>query len=257
MNASHSDGVGQSLLEPTAGNGTDSRTILLLDPVTLFLRLQETILRRQSWTLHRARTAEDALATLEDEHVDLLIMEQALPDTTGAELIRAIRANPRTRATGILVVTARGAGRAADACLEAGANGVLFKPVTRAELCARAEELLYVAARRHVRALVCMKVLAQRGQASTLGNTVNVSAGGMLLETAAELCTGDVLELRFSLPGDAAPLAVRGRVVRQTRTDRPGLHAAGLVFEGMSDDERARVDAFVAASRRSSVSLEA
>ena len=237
-----------AVLEESAA-ATDLRTILLLDPVTLFLRLEETILSRRDWRIHAVRTAEQALAILESEHVDLVVMDHVLPDATGDDFIRGIRANPRTRATGILVLTARGAQAAVDRCLEAGANGVLFKPVTRQDLCMRAEDLLYVSARRHVRTMVRLKVDATGGSGPMFGNSVNVSAGGMLLESSQPLAKGEMLELRFVLPGDERPVVARARVVREADATDPDRQATGLSFEGMTDDDRARIEAFVAATR--------
>lgn len=249
-NQTHASGV----LEPRLTEDTDLRTILLLDPVTLFLRFEETVLQRRDWRIHVARSASEALALLEREHVDLLVMEHALPDATGDDLIREIRSQPRTRATGILVLTARGTADAVTRCLEAGANGVMFKPVTRHELCARVEDLLFVAARRHVRTMVRLKVDASAGAATFFGNTVNVSAGGMLLECGSPLPMGESLDLRFSLPGDAEPIALRARVVRTSDSGIPGRHACGLTFEGLTDAERERIDAFVTATRTPSIS---
>jgi CheY-like chemotaxis protein len=244
---------GSAVLEPRLCEDTDLRTILLLDPVSLFLRYEETVLHRRDWRIHGARTAAQALETLEREHVDLLVMEHALPDSTGEELIRSVRSNAKTRATGILVLTARGTQDAVLRCLDAGANGVLFKPVTRQELCSRVEDLLFVAARRHVRTLVRLRVDAKAGSAAFFGNTVNVSAGGMLLECSTPLNAGEALDLRFSLPGDPDPLALRARVVRAASESTPsGRHACGLAFEGITDAERRRLDAFVTATRDAS-----
>lgn len=238
--------AGTALLETERAPSTDQRTILLLDPVTLFLKLEETILARRDWTIHSARTAAEALEILEREHVDLLVMDHALPDAIGDEFIRSIRQQPRTRATGVLVLTARGSHAAVERCLDAGANGVLFKPVTRQDLCMRVEDLLYVAARRHVRTLVRLDVEASTGAGSCFAHSVNVSAGGMLLETSEPLAKGDVLTVRFQLPFEDAPVVARARVARDSSATDDGRFHAGLTFEGMSDADRGRLEAFVA-----------
>lgn len=244
-----SQGSSAAVLERSASESSDLRTILLLDPVTLFLRLEETILERREWRIHSARKAEEALDILDREHVDLLVMDHALPDAAGEDLIRAVRANPRTRATGILVLTARGSRPSVEACLEAGANGVLFKPVSRQDLCARVEDLLYVAARRHVRTLVRLNVDASAGGGAVFGSTINVSAGGMLVEFPEPVERGVVFDVRFALPGDLEPIAVRARVVRVTSAGGDGHHAVGLAFEGIPEAERARIEAFVTSNR--------
>lgn len=246
MNPTQDGKTSSAVLEPDQAQAADLRTILLLDPVTLFLRLEETILARRDWRIHAVRTAEEALQVLETEHVDLVVMDHVLPDTTGDDLIRGIRANPRTRATGVLVLTARGAQGAVERCLAAGANGAIFKPVTRQELCSRVEDLLYVAARRHVRTLVRLEVETTTGVGAIFGQTINISAGGLLLETATPLAMGEVLQLRFALPGEDEPLIARARVVRESQVSENGSHACGLSFEGMNEGDRGRIEAFVA-----------
>ena len=238
-----------AVLETGACANTDLRTILLLDPVTLCLRLEETILSRRDWRIHPVRTAEAAMAILEREHVDLVVMDHVLPDASGDAFIRGLRANPRTRATAVLVLTARGSQASVDRCLEAGANGVLFKPVTRQDLCMRAEDLLYVAARRHVRTLVRLKVDATTGSGVLFATTINVSAGGLLLECEAPMTQGEEMELRFALPGESDPVVARARVVRELEGAAPGRFAIGLAFEGMSDADRVRIEGFVAAMK--------
>jgi len=241
--------TGTAVLEPQLGREVDTRTILLLDPVTLFLRFEETILHRREWRILTARTGRQALSVLEREHVDLLIMDHALPDMAGEDLVASIRKAPRTRATSILVLTARGAEGQVERCLENGANGVAFKPVSRQILCARAEDLLHVAARRHVRTLVRVTVDGSHDGRSFFGNTVNVSAGGMLLQTGLDIPLGATLDVRFALPGDAAPIAVRARVVRVGQGGVEEGVAHGLIFEGLSDTERERIDRFVGSRR--------
>jgi CheY-like chemotaxis protein len=81
---------------------------------------------------HRAAvstSAEDALVRLrvDAESVDVLLTDYRLPGATGAELIRAARSLGSHIPA--LVITAYGNDDIVGAAIEAGASGVLEKPV--------------------------------------------------------------------------------------------------------------------------------
>jgi CheY-like chemotaxis protein len=230
---------------PAPAADSDVRTILLVDGARLFLKLEETLLRRDGWTIHGAQSAEEARHVLRREPVDLVLMDYVLPDATGDELVRFIRGNEPTRSTGIVIVTARGMREHIDRCMAAGCNAFLFKPVTKAVLCDKVKELLNVPARRHVRTLVRLEVNASTRDRYFFGNTVNLSAGGLLLETPLDLALGESINLRFFLPGDSEPVTASARVVRRVPGEGTASHSYGLEFDQLADGDRARLGSFV------------
>jgi len=235
----------------TLGGSTATRNILLLDGVKLFLRLEETLLQRQGWTIFTAGTGEEAKAILARERVDLLIMDYVLPDVTGDELVRWVRENAETRDMSILIVTARGLREHIDRCMSAGCNAFLFKPVSRTVLCAKVQEMLDVPARRHVRTLIRLEVKASCKDRFFFGNTVNLSVSGVLLETPLDIGLGESIDLRFFLPGEAEAIDVNGRVVRRTPMTTGNSANYGLLFEELTDADRVRIERFVEASSAS------
>ena len=241
---------GLAVSEPETGSvATDSKTILLLDSVEVFLRFEATILQRRDWRVLSALTGREALDILAHERVDLIIMDHALADLRGEHLIRAVRSRLDLRATSILIVSAAANKDEMEACVDEGANAYLFKPVSRASLCRTVEELLAVAARRHVRTLVRLDVEEHGERRASFGHTVNLSAGGMLVESTVGLSLGDCVDLRFHLPGDPQPVMVTARVMRIAAADGH----CGLSFERLDDDDRRRIDAFVSSSHAAPV----
>lgn len=251
MDQSDSTRSGVALLEapgthasPEAREAPATKTILLLDAARLFLQFEETVLQRREWTLLTATTGAEALAIVRSRSVDLLVMDHALPDMTGADVVRVLRLDRETRGVPVLVVTARGG---VEALLESGCSAVLHKPVSRQALCEKVEGLLAVQARRHLRTMVRLRVDARHDATFFFGSTVNLSSGGMLLESPLDLGVGERVDLRFQLPGDPEPLIVRARAVRTLGDGAAPLH--GLEFEDLAAHERERIETFVRVSR--------
>ena len=240
---------GTALAEPVATTDcTATKTLLLLDSVEVFLRFEETILQRRDWRVLRATTGAAALDILSRERVDLLVMDHHLPDLHGEHVIRAIRSNAALRALAILMVTARGDQAVVERCMAEGCNAFLYKPVSRQGLCSKVEQLLSVPARRHVRTLVSLQVESEGHRRAFFGNTVNLSVGGMLVESSMDMAIGDSMGLRFHLPGDQRPVIVLARVVRLTADVSTGQSMWGLSFEHLDEDDRRRIEAFVRAT---------
>jgi signal transduction histidine kinase len=75
---------------------------------------------------------------------DLIVCDFMMPEMSGIDLVRAVRAEQRIDATPILILTARNDSEARVDVLREGANDYLLKPFLQPELVARAENLIKV-----------------------------------------------------------------------------------------------------------------
>jgi DNA-binding response OmpR family regulator len=94
-----------------------------------------------------APTASDALRLCRYKHPDVLLLDLALPDASGLDVLRAIRESdgPEARfdpALPVIVLTGRGADDERVRGLECGADDYLVKPFHYAELRARIAAVL-------------------------------------------------------------------------------------------------------------------
>ncbi|GIE97564.1 SpoIIE family protein phosphatase [Paractinoplanes rishiriensis] len=89
---------------------------------------------------HRVAAVGDGQAALEAARVqdpDLIISDVMMPRLDGLQLVGALRADPRTASTPVLLLSARAGQEASIEGLEAGADDYLVKPFSSAELLAR------------------------------------------------------------------------------------------------------------------------
>lgn len=89
-----------------------------------------------------AAGAAEALAWINEGPPDVVVVDWLLPGISGIELIRALRAHPKTKGLGILMVTGRGDAESAAHCLESGADDHVAKPVDERHLAARLKSIL-------------------------------------------------------------------------------------------------------------------
>jgi two-component system NtrC family sensor kinase len=84
-----------------------SRKLLVVDESDAFGRMLSDRLRDDAHELVRARDGEEALALLDVQPVDCILLNLVLPDMGGLALCRQIKDNPKTRDIPLLVMTER------------------------------------------------------------------------------------------------------------------------------------------------------
>ncbi|HYI42369.1 MAG TPA: phosphate regulon transcriptional regulator PhoB [Sphingomicrobium sp.] len=85
---------------------------------------------------------DDALVLVEETRPDIVILDWMIEGTSGIEVCRRIRRNPKTADTAIMILTARGEESDKLRGLETGADDFITKPFSPKELVARARALL-------------------------------------------------------------------------------------------------------------------
>ncbi len=97
-----------------------------------------------TFRVHAALDGSEGLELARSVKPDLIVCDFMMPEMSGDELVRAVRADPEIHATPILILTARNDSTARIDVLRAGANDYLLKPFFQPELRARADNLVKV-----------------------------------------------------------------------------------------------------------------
>lgn len=84
-----------------------------------------------------APSGEEALDTLSNADVDVVLLDRMMPGMDGREVLRRIKAEPRWRATPVIMISGEQDMQGIVDCIEAGADDYLFKPFNPVLLQAR------------------------------------------------------------------------------------------------------------------------
>lgn len=223
-------------------NETGGR-ILLVDHSRGALAYQETILRRRDAVISTALAGSEGLKKAREEDPQLIIFGYDLFDMSAPEFCREIRDTEGTRAISLLLICDKDNPEHADACLAAGCNDIIYRPLQRRELDAKVEKLTAIAVRRQLRTITKVEVSMEKNGRFVLGRSINISAGGMLLEVDRVLSSDGPVRINFYLPGDARPLQVEAEVLRAEFTGSMAKY--GLRFINLGADEKQRIEHFV------------
>jgi DNA-binding response OmpR family regulator len=99
-------------------------------------------MRQQGYEVRTAADGETALAEIERQPPDVVLLDVNIPRLNGFEVCERIRANPEWRAVRILMLTAKGREVEREKGLALGADGYVIKPFATRELIAQMRELL-------------------------------------------------------------------------------------------------------------------
>jgi PAS domain S-box-containing protein len=234
----------------------DRTLVVVISPVDVSGDLGLTVLWRSDVQRVMVTTVEAAIEVARVRHATMFVVGGIEPAVAG-EWLRRLRADAATRNSALAVLCPLDALEQGGSLRAAGANIVLPTPVDPEIWDGRLDRLLRVPRRRSTRIPVRLTVWSRRSTDPDPieGVMLNVSANGMLLETAEPLPVGTRFDLSFRLPRDLSEVHAIGRVVREVaEVESP---RTGVEFVVLRADGRERIAAFVDGRRRPRRSLNA
>jgi len=193
-----------------AADAAGSRVrILVVDDEADAAQLLVDLLGIHGYTVETALGGRDALDHVRRSAPDLVLLDVVMPDLSGLEVLRQLRAEPRFAMLPIVLVTALDPDAERVNGLEAGADDFLVKPINHHELLARVRSLVRVKR-------LFDQVEAQAGELKVLNDDLErrVAAKVAEVERLTKL-------KRFLAPQVAARVAVDGqdRLLASHRTE--------------------------------------
>jgi len=218
------------------------RKILIADDVELFRALEKSFFRREEFDLIEAKTGRQAVELALAEKPDLVLMDMYMPEMDGDEACRSIKLHPETAAIPVIMVTQ--AGRPDDfvRCQASGCDDVLLKPINRSKFLEVSRRHLALTERVAHRYYARLEIRYGSDLDQKLTDySVNISTGGLFLETTHPLSPGTPLTLAIKLPERELPLRCSAQVAWVNEQENPQKTelpvGVGLQFIDLSLDD--------------------
>ena len=120
------------------------KTLLIVDDEQFMRRLLQFAVSKIGVRILLAENGHAALAVLEKESVDLLVIDVNMPGMDGFATVAALRADGRHATLPVIMMTAGGLGEVRAQAAELGVAAFFTKPFSPASLAEKAKALLGV-----------------------------------------------------------------------------------------------------------------
>jgi two-component system phosphate regulon response regulator PhoB len=127
---------------PPLPNDSAGARILVVEDEPDILELVRFNLTQAGWTVETASTGNEALASLRRSTPDLVVLDLMLPDVSGTEICRVMRADRALAEVPVVMLTARAEEIDRVVGFELGADDYVTKPFSPRELVLRLRAML-------------------------------------------------------------------------------------------------------------------
>jgi len=212
----------------------ETKTVLLVDDVQLFLRLEETFFKRAGCRVLTAESGKEAVRLAREKSPDLILLDYYMPDMKGDQVCEELRKDPRTAEIPIIIVSTSSKNEDIQSCFKSGCDDYLTKPIQPDIVLARAASLLQIPHRESRRLPINFRIEGEAPPLTFTGFSRNLSRTGISIEAEQFLQKGVRLKLWLPVAPDNSLLEVSGEVVRSESDQRHGKFVFGIKFLEMT-----------------------
>lgn len=115
--------------------------ILLIEDEPNIVEAIRFLLTRDGWNVQTHNDGGDAQAMIERHKPDILVLDVMLPNKSGFDILRDLRASTAYGDLPVLMLTARGQAKDRDMAMAAGADAYMSKPFSNAEVVEQINQL--------------------------------------------------------------------------------------------------------------------
>lgn len=115
----------------SGGRRTRQHSVLVVEDTLSIAQLEMMLLKQAGFETRHAATGQEAMALLQAQMPDLIILDVNLPDTTGFKILTTLRQDAAYKAfrdVPIIMVTAQASEEDVLTGIRGGADGYIFKP---------------------------------------------------------------------------------------------------------------------------------
>lgn len=116
--------------------------VLVVEDEAALRQLLSYNLGKEGYDIVTCADGDEVIMTIDEEKPDLVLLDWMLPNRSGIEICRQLRASTETRDLPVIMLTARGEEEDRIRGLELGADDYVTKPFSMSELVARMKAVL-------------------------------------------------------------------------------------------------------------------
>jgi CheY-like chemotaxis protein len=215
-------------------------TILLVDDVAFHLETERTFLRRRDVKVLTSGQGPQLLALAREGRPDVAVLDLRTPD--GIRLCRSLKAEKVTESVPVVAVASR---LGEFEAMSAGADVLVFEPISRGEMLDALRGFVHFPERRQPRCNANLRFTFAHENDIGQAFCRSLSSSGTFLKTDWSPPEGSELSLRFSLPGDDREIGCRGIVRSLERGDHAVHPGFGVEFREIAPSDLERLEEFI------------
>lgn len=218
-------------------------TIMAVDDEPQILELIKNILEPLGCQILGFTDSQEAARIAESRKIDGAFIDVRMPRMDGFQLTQAIRNSKTNGRIPIVMLTGLDDAETMRRGFKAGITFFLAKPVSNERLVSLFSVMrgpILTEKRRYARLPFRVTATCSRQGKSFKQGTINLSEGGMLLESTPALEVGQEIEIEFSLPQIDQMVKAGALVLRSHPRD-----GIGIKFLGLSHGDRESIERFI------------
>ncbi|MAG97684.1 MAG: response regulator [Alphaproteobacteria bacterium] len=119
-----------------------AKSVLIADDETNIVLSLKFIMEQAGYGVRVAGDGEEAMAAIESEIPDLVLLDVMMPKRNGYDVCQAIRANPDWQGIRVIMLTAKGREVEREKGLALGADDYITKPFSTRDVVSKVKVLL-------------------------------------------------------------------------------------------------------------------
>lgn len=218
------------------------KKILVLDDSPFMLTTIGDMLTKLNYEVTTVENGAEACQKVKSTRYDMIITDMNMPVMDGLEFTKRVKTYPNCKFVPIVMLSSEENAEKISTAKKMGISTFLSKPLKEAQL----RTIVQITLNKRSTSRIPVKLEVMYGEDETFsdytaGYTLDVSVGGLFLETPNPLPLGERLNLALLLPGKDRSISFRGRVawVNSPLSPRNSTHPPGMGVEFLNvEDER-------------------
>jgi len=228
----------------------EKKKILLVNDVMLYLEKEKTFFNRDQFELRLANNGLEAIGIVREEKPDLVFMDLHMREMDGDKCCHIIKSDEEIRKTPVIMVLDGVNDEDFERSWSAGCDDIIVKPLNRLYFQAITKRYLHIQFRKTPRHIARLRVRFGSNQESLLTDyAINVSTGGVFIETSTILAVDTIISVEFILPQNIETISCEARVAWVNHPEKiinPNLPSGmGLQFLNLSPNDMKAIREYI------------